>query len=590
MVRLSLRPLASARLACPRAALILCAASAAACDGNTEVQNPPSDMSAAPTPDMARPDVCGPLRLPARPFETGTTGVQRGDLAGDFTVTDQNGPFTLSAAWSGCESYIFIPDGQVVSVNDSTPIWSMDLDALVAASPPNVHYFFVSRKTTDTAAQTSLDLVASQLETAIASLADGADATVPNSKAWWRQHLHFVKGTARNLGGWLAAPLAAPSSMVGVGLGIDRFQRVRGLGSFSDVNRFDGSIDSSKFWPFGNNLAYAANPPIYFNYEADRQAALDAEKGVKVVTVYDHEIVVATDPDGGVPDGGAGKVPGTVDKDVAFPDAATMKTFDTLEVDLTMNCPDKTIAEEQNNCGAWDYIVNINFLGDDGQTWTEMARFISSYHRAGRYLVDASQFLPYLAKGGVHHMRYSWAPPWNEQPAETVMQFRLSNSGKGLHPTQSIYLFSGGAFDATYDTRVPVMVDIPAGAKKVELRAIISGHGETKAGNCSEFCNDTQEFTVGTKVLTKDFPEVGDQQGCMAKVNLGAVPNQSGTWWLGRNGWCPGMQVEPWVVDVTDAAPAGQTVPVKYRALYHGRPPTADTGSIVLSSWLVIWE
>ena len=54
--------------------------------------------------------------------------------------------WSFKGNWSGCESYVFIPDGMTVSPIDSTSMWSTDLDALIAASPPNVHYFFVSRK------------------------------------------------------------------------------------------------------------------------------------------------------------------------------------------------------------------------------------------------------------------------------------------------------------------------------------------------------------------------------------------------------------------------------------------------------------
>ena len=49
---------------------------------------------------------------------------------------------------------------------------------------------------------------------------------------------------------------------------------------------------------------------------------------------------------------------------------------------------------------------------------------------------------------------------------------------------------------------------------------------------------------------------MGKNDGCIAEDARGMVPNQSGTWWLGRGGWCPGEQVEPWIVDVTaDAKP-----------------------------------
>ncbi len=43
---------------------------------------------------------------------------------------------------------------------------------------------------------------------------------------------------------------------------------------------------------------------------------------------------------------------------VQLPTAAQMAQFDTLEVEVTMACPDPT-AIEFNSCGAWDYIAQL---------------------------------------------------------------------------------------------------------------------------------------------------------------------------------------------------------------------------------------
>jgi hypothetical protein len=52
--------------------------------------------------------------------------------------------------------------------------------------------------------------------------------------------------------------------------------------------------------------------------------------------------------------------------------------------------------------------------------------------------------------------------------------------------------------------------------------------------------------------------EAGTEWGCTLAVPRGSIPNEHGTWHLGRDGWCDGQNVRPWVVDVTDALfPAG---------------------------------
>ena len=134
---------------------------------------------------------------------------------------------------------------------------------------------------------------------------------------------------------------------------------------------------------------------------------------------------------------------------------------------------------------------------------------------------------------------------------------------------------------------------IPVTAKKVELHAIITGHGGATMYNCAEFCDHQHLFTVNGKTYTKDFPEAGsggDSEGCLKKINQGAVPNQSGTWWFGRGGWCPGMQVDPWIVDVTKDVTPGQMATVSYQGLFMNKPPAQGLGNIVMSSWLVVWE
>ena len=79
--------------------------------------------------------------------------------------------------------------------------------------------------------------------------------------------------------------------------------------------------------------------------------------------------------------------------------------------------------------------------------------------------------------------------------------------------------------------------------------------------------------------------------GCVAEIENGTVPNQGGTWWFGRGGWCPGQQVDADVFDVTDAVSPGSTVTVGYQAMLNGSSNIPDgSGNIVLSSYLVVYE
>ncbi len=51
-------------------------------------------------------------------------------------------------------------------------------------------------------------------------------------------------------------------------------------------------------------------------------------------------------------------------------------------------------------------------------------------------------------------------------------------------------------------------------------------------------------------VLELSF-EAGSEFGCADKVPEGVEPNEHGTWFYGRDGWCDGQDVRPWVQDVS---------------------------------------
>jgi hypothetical protein len=170
------------------------------------------------------------------------------------------------------------------------------------------------------------------------------------------------------------------------------------------------------------------------------------------------------------------------------------------------------------------------------------------------------------------------------------LSLRLSNRGKGRRPTRAVPLWSGGAWNASYDSAHPdKQVSIPASAKAVELYVLGTGHGAATV-NCAEFCNHEHHFVVGAKESVLAFPGAATSMGCAADVAKGVVPNQHGTWYFGRGGWCPGQAVAPWVVDVTSSVTKGGDATVRYTTTYGGAPVTVDRGVVALASYLVVWE
>jgi hypothetical protein len=76
----------------------------------------------------------------------------------------------------------------------------------------------------------------------------------------------------------------------------------------------------------------------------------------------------------------------------------------------------------------------------------------------------------------------------------------------------------------------------------------------------------------------------------MEQVADGTVPNQYGTWWYGRGGWCPGKQVPVVLHDITDQVTPGQDASIAYRVERNGQPyqATSSWAHTDVAAWLVI--
>jgi hypothetical protein len=115
---------------------------------------------------------------------------------------------------------------------------------------------------------------------------------------------------------------------------------------------------------------------------------------------------------------------------------------------------------------------------------------------------------------------------------------------------------------------------VRAGTKRVGVAAIISGHGgcEFRATSHHFLINGRLEFNTLEERYFDRFMQAGTPYGCANKTIRGAVPNEHGTWYLGRNGWCDGLDVKPLVWDVTkgiDLAP-GATNTLQYFGWSYG--------------------
>lgn len=164
---------------------------------------------------------------------------------------------------------------------------------------------------------------------------------------------------------------------------------------------------------------------------------------------------------------------------------------------------------------------------------------------------------------------------------------------KALVPFKIVPLFRGGTFDKNYNSKyTPFTFVRPKDTEKVKLVATITGHGSDN-NNCAEFCVTSHHFVVNNKQnYTRVFKNAGTAMGCADRVQEGVVPNEHGTWLYGRDGWCDGQDVIPWVVDITSALNKASNNTIVYFGWFNNTDPnpTRDPGNIIMYSYLVYYK
>lgn len=510
--------------------------------------------------------VCDELGLAAAPMAA-AEGVDWGQVAGDFTVETTFGTWNFTENYSGCETYVFFND---VGTTTSDGLRNSLNEDLFLRSADNVHYFFVT-SSGDPAAG------AEQWQSAVgAALFQLDDA----GQSHWATRVHFVTDGPGAIAGSVGEFLSAnPDQLT---FAIDRAQTWDNPGSTSDTT-------TGAFAPSAPVLGYVSR---YYNFRYDQDLWIDSLEGTEVAFL--DEVEFAPDCVQGEEcfDTQNGPFSNSNNWQVwpaEFPDAGTMAGFDTMDLIITATCGPNSYSD----CGHWDYEAVVNLCdGEACESSQEVARWITPYSRPGRrrWVIDATPMLGMVRDGGTHYFNFGMI--WNMNPSVWDMRFLLRNEGRDDASAEVIPAFSGNrGFNDTYNEAWDTLeFTPPEGTSRVELVAIISGHGQ-EDGNCAEWCNHQHEFTVnGTDSHLREFPGEVVGQRCGEAVDEGVVPGQWGNWTPGRAGWCPGLPIQPWRVDITDQVTMGQLNTLDYQGLFGGSPPTGSRGRIRLSSYVVFYE
>jgi hypothetical protein len=245
-----------------------------------------------------------------------------------------------------------------------------------------------------------------------------------------------------------------------------------------------------------------------------------------------------------------------VDATADFPTGDFAQVFMRVEV----TCPD-------NFCDIWDRAASISLVEDEGATLKrlELSRWMTAYGKGFCFMADVTDLASHLqGHKTIRSFVDTWVGPNDNQNGHgwevtTKFIFRAGTRDTDAYASQVIPIWNNQAEERLVrigDPAMPVAhdvpettVSIPADAKKVKLRYLITGHGQGGAGNCAEFC----QLFYRTRLALANIDVLPWRPNC----EQNPVSPQNGTWRYARAGWCPGSFVEPLLVDVTDKVTPG---------------------------------
>ena len=437
--------------------------------------------------------------------------------------------WNFQTQWNGNESYIFITLGP----SSSSTLWSSSaIDDLLEDSPDNVHYFFLSNNNTyfqdvrDKKGEIDLILLGMSEE----------------EQSHWKKHLHFIPNKCDSHSQDFVEAVCDVRA-----IGIDRFQRWKEIGYLGNPANFSGTY-----------ISYLAHEATYYNYEYN--ALHEPDLDYTEVTVFEREHYT-------------GGWASSISQLVEFPSNVELNNYSRMSVELLRGCPDSNMNYSDAGCDDYDRIAHMHICEEDGSGCHEISRWITPFDRQPHSLTDITPFISFIRPGGVKMVKFQELG-WPNSLLTLKFRFYNDESSPEVSPKEFVPAWNGTVqFNPDYGSNRPLVVfSVPENAVKVEFVSYITGHGWGSAGcyNCAEFCNSRHDFTVngGTGNFSKAHPSASDNNYCMELETIvqGVVPNQYGTWGYGRAGWCPGMDVAPYIVDVTSYVDIGEENVIDYDA------------------------
>lgn len=249
-----------------------------------------------------------------------------------------------------------------------------------------------------------------------------------------------------------------------------------------------------------------------------------------------------------------------VNVEVELPDADT--TYERILGRFSLTCPNR-------RCDWWDRYGTFGILLDpeaETPTYVELDRFITAYRVGFEWEADLTPLRPLLTGPQTFQVFIdTWVGEGHENGDGWLFDAQLDFVGGPPPSPEAVEVvpawghlsWQAGLDDNPVEGQVaPQSLSLPD-ADSWTLRSFISGHGWNNRQNCAEFCPKEHFYSVNGQEWGREVW----RDDCSDTVTDGV---QRGTWEYARAGWCPGAQVFPWDIDVSDAIEGGEAE-VSYR-------------------------
>eukprot|EP00041_Stephanoeca_diplocostata_P019331 m.414820 g.414820 ORF g.414820 m.414820 type:complete len:630 (-) comp21275_c1_seq2:3608-5497(-) len=296
--------------------------------------------------------------------------------------------------------------------------------------------------------------------------------------------------------------------------------------------------------------------------------------------------------------------------DITMPPTELLSMFSEVEIDFALQCRGTRDAD----CAVWDHCVSLVVtgcnasngsavaLGEPGGGPLELGRWVTPFRRRGGRWLTSTELFPMMPGGATCRVQtLLGGEAWYATASLRFTTPRRTSPVGSRHGDPTVFHLTWPNqqtnFDSPkYNENRTLRFSVPPGCTRAVLTALVTGHGDCEFRPSSHHWVINGKYHYNSSEVAYDqYMLAGSSYGCANHTRLGSIPNEHGTWYFGRNGWCDGMDVKPLVFDVTDAVAVTETNVITYSALGYTQDasgalqptPSGCGGYILMSSSIV---